>query len=68
MHSRSYARTGETLDDVDALEGETLTIWFGARASPASYHGTFSSAGTTLTGAWQYPGAGGYEANATRIT
>lgn len=35
IHSRSYARTGETLDDVDALEGDTLTIWFGARGSPA---------------------------------
>jgi hypothetical protein len=35
IHSRSYARTDETLDDVSELEGETLTIWFGARGSPA---------------------------------
>ena len=35
MHARSYASTGETLDDVYALEGDTLTIWFGARGSPA---------------------------------
>jgi hypothetical protein len=35
MHARSYARTGETLDYVYELEGDTLTIWFGARGSPA---------------------------------
>jgi hypothetical protein len=67
-HSRSYASTGESLDDVYELEGDTLMIWFGERGSPASYQGTFSSDGTTLTGAWQYPGGGGDEANATRIT
>ena len=27
IHARSYARTDETLDDVDALAGETVTIW-----------------------------------------
>ena len=68
IHSRYYASTGETLDDVYALEGDTLTIWFGARGSPASYQGTFSSDGTTVTGAWQYPGGGAYEAHATWIT
>ena len=35
MHARSYARTGETLENVYEVEGDTLTIWFGARASPA---------------------------------
>ncbi len=68
IHSRYYASMGETLDYVYELEGDTLTIWFGERGSPAYYQGTFSSDGPTLTGAWQYPGGGGYEAHATRIT
>ncbi len=68
IHSRYYASTGETLDYVYELEGDTLTIWFGERGSPAYYQGTLSSDGTTLTGAWQYPGGGVYEAKATRIT
>ena len=68
IHSRYYSSTGETLDYVYDVDGDTLTIWFGERGSPAYYHGTFSSDNTTLTGAWQYPGGGGYAANATRIT
>jgi hypothetical protein len=43
------------------LKGDTLTIWFGERGSPAYYEGTLSEDGSTLTGAWHYPG-GGYEA------
>jgi hypothetical protein len=35
MHARYDARTGETRDYVDELAGDTLTIWFGARGSPA---------------------------------
>ena len=46
--------------------GDTLTIWFGERGSPAYYEGTLSEDGGTLTGAWHYPG-GGYEAISTRI-
>jgi uncharacterized protein YndB with AHSA1/START domain len=48
------------------LKGDTLTIWFGERGSPAYYEGTLSEDGSTLTGAWHYPG-GGYEAISTRI-
>ncbi len=68
IHSRYYASNGETLDYVYELEGDTLTIWFGERGSPAYYRGTLSSDGTTLTGAWHYPGGGGYEASATRVS
>jgi hypothetical protein len=48
------------------LEGDTLTIWSGERGSPAYYQGTFSADGNTLTGAWVYPGGGGYSSTATR--
>lgn len=66
--SRYYGGgSGETLDYVYEVEGDTLTIWFGGRGSPAYYRGTFSANGTTLNGAWHYPGGGGYTANATRL-
>jgi hypothetical protein len=65
--SRYYSGTGETLDYVYELEGDTLMIWFGGRGSPAYYQGTLSPDGKTLSGAWHYPGGGGYEANATRV-
>ncbi len=64
--SRFYASTGDTLDYVYELEGDTLTIWGGEKGSPAYYRGTFSDDGDTLTGAWHYPGGGGYEATSTR--
>ena len=68
IHSRYYSGMGETLDYVYELEGDTLTIWFGERGSPAYYRATLSSDNATLTGAWHYPGGGGYVSNATRIT
>ena len=49
------------------VEGDTLTIWGGEWGSPAYYRGIFSKDGTTLTGAWHYPGGGGYEATSTRV-
>ncbi len=65
IESRFYSNSGDTLDYVYELEGETLTIWGGERGSPAYYEGKFSDDGNTLTGAWNYPG-GGYEATSTR--
>ena len=56
IKSRFYSHTGDT-----------LTIWFGERGSPAYYEGTFSDDGNTLSGAWHYPGGGGYEAISTRV-
>jgi hypothetical protein len=65
--SRFYDSTGNTLDYVYELTGDKLTIWGGAKGSPAYYEGTFSADGTTVTGAWVYPGGGGYESSMTRI-
>jgi hypothetical protein len=67
INSRFYDNTGNTLDYVYDLEGDTLTIWGGEKGSPAYYRGTFSRDGDTLTGAWHYPGGGGYEATSTRV-
>jgi hypothetical protein len=67
IKSRFYSGTGETLDYTYELSGDTLTIWFGERGSPAYYEGTLSEDGGTLTGAWHYPGGGGYQAISTRI-
>jgi hypothetical protein len=67
IHSRFYDSTGNTLDYVYELDGDTLTIWAGKKGSPAYYQGTFSPDGNSQTGAWIYPGGGGYQATATRI-
>ena len=64
---RFYSNTGDTLDYVYELEGDTLTIWGGEKGSPAYYRGTFGDDGDTLSGAWHYPGGGGYEATSTRV-
>ncbi|MDO3700941.1 hypothetical protein Q3W71_04510 [Micromonospora sp. C28SCA-DRY-2] len=65
--SRFYDSTGNTLDYVYELTGDTLTIWAGAKGSPAYYEGRFDAAGTTVTGAWVYPGGGGYNSTMTRV-
>jgi hypothetical protein len=67
IKSRFYSDSGDTLDYVYELEGDTLTIWFGERGSPAYYEGTLSADGRQLVGAWHYPGGGGYQAISTRI-
>jgi hypothetical protein len=58
---------GDTLDYVYEVEGDSLTIWGGERGSPAYYQGRFSDDGTTCSGAWVYPGGGGYESTMTRV-
>ena len=67
IHSRFYDTMGNTLDYVYELEGDTLTIWAGAKGSAAYYRGTFSADGNVCTGAWVYPGGGGYESTMTRV-
>jgi hypothetical protein len=67
IKSRYYGSAGETLDYVYEMDGDTLTIWGGEKGSPAFYRGTFSADGNTLSGAWIYPGGGGYESTSTRI-
>ncbi|MFD7660905.1 hypothetical protein ACFV4N_43625 [Actinosynnema sp. NPDC059797] len=65
--SRFYDSTGNTLDYVYEPAGDTLTIWGGAKGSPAYYRGTFSADGATVTGEWVYPGGGGYSSTMTRV-
>ncbi len=65
IKSRFYDSEGNTLDYVYELDGDTLTIWGGAKGSPAFYRGTFSADGNRLSGAWQWPG-GGYSTSMTR--
>jgi hypothetical protein len=67
IKSRFYDSLGNTLDYVYELEGDTLTIWGGEKGSPAYYKGRFSQDGSTITGAWVYPGGGGYESTSTRV-
>src|SRR4051812_39443899 len=59
---------GETLDYTYQIIDDTLTIWMGNRDSPAYYEGTFNAAGTVLTGAWHYPGGGGYSTVSTKMS
>lgn len=67
IKSRYYDNEGHTFDYVYELTGDTLTIWGGAKGSPAYYRGTFSPDGDTNTGAWVYPG-GGYASSMTRVS
>jgi len=67
IKSRYYDSKGDTLDYVYDVSGDTLMIWFGEKGSPAYYKGQFSDDGNTLSGAWVYPGGGGYNATATRV-
>lgn len=66
--SRAYDNVGNTLDYVYEIEGDTLTIWAGAKGSPAYFTGTFSDDGRTNVGAWVYPGGGGYQSSMTRVS
>jgi len=67
IRSRYYGFSeGETLDYTYEIKDDTLTIWMGERNSPAYHEGTFSDDGNTLTGAWHYPGSGGYSTVSTR--
>ncbi|NJP92739.1 hypothetical protein HCN51_25335 [Nonomuraea sp. FMUSA5-5] len=67
VHSWYFDSDGSTLAYVYEVEGDTLTIWAHKRDSGAYYRGTFSADGTSVTGAWVYPGGGGYESNMTRV-
>ena len=66
IRSRFYDNTGNTLDYVYELDGDELTIWGGEKGSPAFFKGTLSADGTELSGAWTYPGGGGYEVSSVR--
>lgn len=66
IKSRYYDSTGNTLDYVYEMDGDTLTIWGGEKGSPAYTKAHFSDGGRTMTGAWVWPG-GGYSYKATRV-
>lgn len=66
LRSHFFGATGEILEYVYELVGDTLTIWYGGVDSPAKFVGRFDAEGVRNTGAWQWPG-GGYEANMTRV-
>lgn len=65
--SRYYDTAGNTFDYIYGMEGDTLIIWAGEKGSPAYFKGKFSPDGHTNTGAWTYPGGGGYESTMTRV-
>ena len=67
IKSRFYSSSGDTLDYVYELEGNTLTIWGGEKGSPAYYRGTLSEDGNACTGAWVFPDGGGYTTTMTRV-
>jgi hypothetical protein len=64
--SRYYDAVGNTFDYVYELVGDQLTIWAGAKGSPAYYQGTISADNATITGEWTYPDGGGYASTMTR--
>jgi hypothetical protein len=66
IKSRFYSNTGDTLDYVYELVGDTLAIWAGEKGSPAYARGTFSEDGNTGSGEWVYPG-GGYRFTMTTV-
>jgi hypothetical protein len=64
--AEAYDADGNTLDYVYEMAGRTLTIWGGEKGSSSYFIATFSDDGMTSTGAWTYPGGGGYTSNMTR--
>jgi hypothetical protein len=67
IHSRFYDNTGNTLDYVYEIDGDTVNIWGGEKGSPVKYTGTFSDQDKVVDGEWVYPGGGGYTSRMTRV-
>lgn len=67
LASRFYDSQGNTFDYVYELDGDTLTIWAGAKGSPAYFRGTFTEGDRVMSGEWVYPGGGGYSSTMTRV-
>jgi hypothetical protein len=68
IQSRYYDNVGNTFSYTYELQGNTLIIWGGEKGSPAYYKGEFSEDWNCNSGAWIYPGGGGYDSVMTRIT
>lgn len=67
IRSRWFGNTGDTFEYTYEVNDETLTIWGGEKGSPAYYQGQWSNDGNTNSGAWHYPGGGGYTSSMVRI-
>ncbi|SHE89592.1 hypothetical protein SAMN05444392_104184 [Seinonella peptonophila] len=67
IKSRYFDNSGNTFSYVYERKGDQLTIWFGEKGSPAYCSAKFSEDGNTLSGAWIYPGGGGYTYTASKI-
>ena len=67
LMSRFYDNQGNTLDYEYEISGDDLTIWAGAKGSPAYFKGTFSQDGRINQGSWVYPEGYGYESTMTKI-
>ncbi len=67
IKSRWFGNTGDTFEYTYEVNEETLTIWGGEKGSPAYYQGQWSNNGNTNSGAWHYPGGGGYTSSMVRV-
>jgi len=67
IKSHWFDNIGDTFEYTYEVNNKTLTIWGGEKGSPAYYKGKWSDDGNTNTGAWHYPGGGGYESTMTRV-
>ena len=67
IKSHWFGNGPDTLEYTYEVDDQTLTIWGGEKGSPAFYKGQWSADGNTNSGAWTYPGGGGYESTLTRI-
>ena len=67
IKSRFYDSQGNTFDYVYEIDEDTLTIWAGEKDSPAYYRGSFNADDTENSGAWVYPGGGGYASMMTKV-
>ncbi len=67
IKSRIFDNMGNTFEYTYEVDDQTLTIWGGEKGSPAYYKGKWSEDGSINSGAWVYPGGGGYDSTMTRV-
>ncbi|MEV4543303.1 hypothetical protein [Micromonospora echinaurantiaca] len=66
LRSHFFGQSGEILEYTYEVAGDTLTIWFGDRSSPAKFEGRFNADFTVNTGRWVWPG-GGYASTMVKV-
>jgi hypothetical protein len=67
LKSRVYDNMGNTLEYTYEVDVKYLIIWAGDIGSQAFFKGEWNEDFTINTGAWVYPGGGGYESTMTKI-